>query len=396
MIDACNRVCAAVDLAATMPRLPRRFARLYVVALTLTACTEIDRPGLDTGRAPAGPDDGSEAGGGTTTSSDGAAEGSSTGAASSGDAMADGSSGGSSSGAVVGESSSSGDAVTCDLSTHVCTPPAPAGWNGPVARAQVGASDDSACGGAFGNAVASGGLNLVANPASCDCDCGNPSGDTCDDSTTAMYYPPNFPSPGNNAVSCQFSQVAFEIGTIAAATGAAQSRWRFLPVGPSGGSCAAMPSTNVPSAYFSQRVDLCGPSEAPATCEDASLCVPQPDAAFEPEMCVWRYGDVTCPSAYPEKQVTYNDVSDSRGCSSCTCGAPSGQTCPDASAYVVAFGAHEFPADGSCVSLDAGGDVTAMWFDPGSPHGGSCTPSSVHATGSATAIDALTVCCAGA
>jgi hypothetical protein len=119
--------------------------------------------------------------------------------------------------------------------------------------------------------------------------------------------------------------------------------------------------------------------------------------------CVFRSGDegtTECPSGYPSMHRVADSYDDTRGCSPCACGSPSGSTC----ATLVSF--YE---DGACSMPLASDTVTSagpMCLDvpPGSALGskaatspiytaGSCTPSGGAPTGTLTPVGFVIACC---
>ena len=141
----------------------------------------------------------------------------------------------------------------------------------------------------------------------------------------------------------------------------------------------------------------------PSPCLDPSkVCVPAappPPPGFL--QCIFRKGDNECPDEYPTRHVFYDDVSDARDCSECSCAPPVGGVC---SATVRIF------ADGSCsmdpwnvnvtsigpkcedleiTGADLGGKtVTAPSYQPGT-----CEPLGGEPIGSVELKGPATFCC---
>ena len=81
----------------------------------------------------------------------------------------------------------------------------------------------------------------------------------------------------------------------------------------------------------------------------AEICAPAAEPGFT--QCLARDGDRECPGPYyTVKHVFYGALADTRECTSCACGAPSGSTC---TAFVSAFN------DGACLSPVVAGTVDA-------------------------------------
>ncbi len=56
-----------------------------------------------------------------------------------------------------------------------------------------------------------------------------------------------------------------------------------------------------------------------------SPCSPEPPTPFE--VCVYATGDVPCPPAWTERSIYYEDGTDKRECTPCTCSSPTGGSC---------------------------------------------------------------------
>jgi hypothetical protein len=141
----------------------------------------------------------------------------------------------------------------------------------------------------------------------------------------------------------------------------------------------------------------------PSPCLDLSkVCVPAPPPPPPGFLqCIFRTGDNACPDEYPIRHVFYDEVSDARHCSECSCAPPEGSVC---SATVTIFG------DGSCsmdpvyvdifsvgprcedlvpAGVDLGGKtVTAPSYQPGT-----CAPLGGKPTGSVELKGPSTFCC---
>jgi hypothetical protein len=91
-----------------------------------------------------------------------------------------------------------------------------------------------------------------------------------------------------------------------------------------------------------------------AACLDSAfICVPTAEPPPEGfSQCVFREGDHECPSDYPDKRVFYDAMVDTRGCSPCMCGDPTGSTCSaDLSVYQDAL--CSMPAGGQTMTSNA-------------------------------------------
>lgn len=142
----------------------------------------------------------------------------------------------------------------------------------------------------------------------------------------------------------------------------------------------------------------CGYEISPCL-DPRALCVSTTELPSGFSQCIYRSGEHECPSGYPNRRVFYDEVNESRRCSECSCGAPSGGEC---SAYVRVY------HDAMCTTVVAGYLLTSkMWctdiyensplagktattpvYEPGA-----CEPSGGELIGSAELIGPSTFCC---
>ena len=288
--------------------------------------------------------------------------------------------------AQVGSDVAFSDAVVPCGNGGTCAPNAPAAWMGPVAL-YVGAGAAPACD-ADAATLFDGKGDLVAPAATCSsCGCGAPSVSCADPVVTAYDTPACSTSNMTVTPTSSCSPIFAPAVTVAAPA--------------LSGSCAASggsPTTQPPAWNTAARA--C-PISAPGTCAGGSLCVfGQPASS---SVCVMQSDAVTtCPASYPVgPQIFYTGVSDSRGCSACTCGAVSGVTCTIASSAVEAFVKPGCPtpadvtlsAPSTCTSL-SGALFLELAATPVLSGQGSCAVSGGGAaTGAATPTDATSFCC---
>jgi hypothetical protein len=130
------------------------------------------------------------------------------------------------------------------------------------------------------------------------------------------------------------------------------------------------------------------------------ICVPtaEPPPGFS--QCIHQSGQHECPSDYPDRRVFYNEISDSRHCSECTCGVPKGGVCTaplrmyqDASCMMVVTGG-SYSLTETCCDIPAGTDLlskkvwTAPIYEPGA-----CEPIGGEPIGSVDLNGPSTFCC---
>ena len=175
------------------------------------------------------------------------------------------------------------------------------------------------------------------------------------------------------------------------------------PVALTGDAC--MPSAtglvNPAPPTWSQDALACkGNTERLGACADPGVtCAVPPSSGFL--VCVYQAGDVACPASYPDKPLVFGAFDDTRGCTSCACGAPTGSSCT-ATLSVFKDDLCSIPlplTDGIgsnaayCFDVPPGvalgsKTVTGLTFQPGT-----CMPSGGQATGSVDPSGPSTFCC---
>lgn len=203
--------------------------------------------------------------------------------------------------------------LTCD---DACVAGPPNGFAGPIAVA-VGASF-AACGSGFPVASLGAYSSLAYAPASCTCPCtvGNIN---CGGPVIESWS-------GGSCGSMGSSNPFGNYGTCIDASGLGQPSRKASIGAPSGGSCDTTPSKSTQSATF-DFVRGCGGTFAQRDCASGELCVPSAPVGFGAKLCVFAPGDVGCAGPYTQKTLYDDAYSDNRGCSACTCGAPTALTC---------------------------------------------------------------------
>ena len=300
--------------------------------------------------------------------------------------------------------------TACDPATHECVDPVPAGWNGPIRTKDPSA--EAGCGAGWDTEEYTVFDSVSAAPSACSCECGAPSGGSCDNLTDGEEYGNAF---GANADDCDVPTESFILGaqwlSPVGGNGVAWvRRWIVQPPDVSdAGECSPDASsyseTFYPISRAAQR-EICGTAETDDdACPGDGLCVPQGDSRFEAGVCIWQAGDVECPEGeFTERTVAFTDVMDSRECGTCACGTAVGESCADASVRVLATGGtpnsqYEFPADGTCQDvMDQQGAefdleyIRSLHLEPGEPSGGACEGMR-EAYGDVEAVDPVTICC---
>jgi hypothetical protein len=199
---------------------------------------------------------------------------------------------------------------------YMCVPTPPSGFTG-LGEVYDGTGPSPPCDSLYTKDYFTG-YATPQCPATCSpCTCGAPDGVTCGDpkisSGTATC-----PKPIDSVTPGVCTTVSLPSGDVFA-TSAGQA---------SGGSCALTGGTVPPIAWNTGH--LCGANATGGKGCANGVCWPKPNSPFLPQACVFASGDLSCPATgYAVKRTYYDSekVSDTRACSGCTCGSPSGGAC---------------------------------------------------------------------
>ena len=268
----------------------------------------------------------------------------------------------------------------------------PAGWNGPIAA--IDALGDAAmptCEGAYATAALVGFDGLAADPAQCECSCAEPLDVSCPATASLRQY-------DNNIMNCAIQQPA-NIHPIGEGCSDipfyddVSFRLDVPDLDLAGVSCDPQSAAIVPPTSWTTQVAGCSLAEPPALC-GGGTCVPQTDDPAL-RLCVWAEGDVACSGdVFTERQVLHQGVDDSRSCSECECGDPEGSCTASfnlRSGDNCTAGSPGSAPDGECLPIMTPARSVEMTFDAPAV---ACAPSGGEPGGSATPIDAVTICCA--
>lgn len=232
-----------------------------------------------------------------------------------------------------GSSTGSGPEAVC---SGQCTPLGPAGWEGPTLLWMGKAGDAPEC----PPSAPVRGLPLFAElnaPTLCDlCECEAPSG-TCALPTTLTAWASTCPTEGSTATQTSFNAPADWSGacTDASAIPAKQKcnavdcvqALTIAPVALTEAPCAVtvvpVPA-KVPPTWGMVAQSCHGLTTGSCT-SPSEICAPAAPPGFS--QCLVRDGDKECPDPYTVRHVFYDDLTDTRSCSPCACGAPLGSNC---------------------------------------------------------------------
>jgi hypothetical protein len=298
---------------------------------------------------------------------------------------------------------------------YACVTSIPFGWSGYAALFEGLAAQEPACPNLFPSAQPyKGNHTPVQPPHTCSsCSCGPPQGQTCDlpDVITLQNKPcgqtatatGSLNVPGNWTGNC-YGPEGYEGGKTAecnnlpcntSATSAAPTV--------TGGSCAGQGGTPTkPPVAWAILGKACGEAPFGGGCGSGNVCQPIAQPPFLNGLCIYKGGENSCPPGeFSESHIFYQDVTDTRDCSSCQCGAPAGSTCKASLSLFSEQFANScmnkvatFDA-GSCTNLSGNPGVfgrSAVITEP--PSGGSCgVTGGGQPTGSLTPANATTFCC---
>ncbi|MGO9834521.1 MAG: hypothetical protein ACLP1X_09920 [Polyangiaceae bacterium] len=315
--------------------------------------------------------------------------------------------------AVEVDSGTESDAVSLPLAScgtdELCSPavPSASGWSGPfVLFSGPPGTVPAACDDAgYVSAPAFVGNEGLSTPegAQCSCTCSAPTGRSCTPPSVTFY------AGSDNTCSTPCDAGVFLDGGCVVAPASCPS----FVVGsatPAGGSCAADGGVVIPPIAWSKAAMACSPGQAVArgSCGTGELCLPSSDP-----FCIMHSGSVACPPGeyYVAPYVYYAGVDDSRGCTECSCGAPSSGSCSPSAVGPSGIPYFDAAAPPGLVFLDTscltpGGVFFVPESCPGLPtakslklsatvtlDGGACPPSGATATGNVTPIRPSTFCC---
>jgi hypothetical protein len=279
-----------------------------------------------------------------------------------------------------------------------CSPVVPTGWAGPF-ELYEGSNSAPACETGFSGSTLDGHAGLSAPAASCSCQCGAPQGLQCSSPTMTFSSTPT---------SCTTSCAAAILTPGVCTTVDMRTRCALgltgagmtvpAPAAPTQGSCAPVRIEGIAVATWATNSRGCVASVASrADCKVGSVCVPAPTSPFLAGLCIEQAGDVACPvTDYTTKYLYYAGITDTRGCSTCTCGAVSGASCAGSIDQYKSADAgcntlqtiYDLPQ--TCAALQQPADLVLSL----KASNGSCAPSVVSATGAATPTTPMTFCCA--
>lgn len=302
---------------------------------------------------------------------------------------------------------------TC-ATVAMCVAEIPADWIG-YDQLFDGSASPPGCTAPFTGTATPGSSGLTAAAATCDaCTCGTPANMTCDlpDQITVQdALCGNTPTDvGQLAVPAAWDGTCFGNdgfpggNTVCGANGTSPCNVSVTANAPTvtGGSCApAGGAATVPPTSFSNIGVACTGAPHGAGCTGTDVCQPKPAQGFESGLCIHHDGELDCPAGpFTNKHVFYTGVTDTRGCTACGCGAPTGATC---AATIQVFSTGPATCTGIPVASFTAGSCANLLGNPAvasrratvttAPTGGQCGPTGGAPTGTAVGSGATTYCC---
>ncbi len=203
------------------------------------------------------------------------------------------SSSGAGSGGIGGGCTGGGECLTVPLS-----------WRGPAALTVPGGG----CGGAFAHRVARGKTDVAGAPAVCGCTCKPAHGEVCSSATLGVFSDPSCTPASGASLDLQSTCASGLSGKPLSAQSIS-----VTAAAPSAGQCDGDATVDQPTPTFDER-SLCQPEAAGSSCGDAGACIPVPDGALMPRLCVWVAGHAdSCPGDFTERFDLYRgEVVDTR------------------------------------------------------------------------------------
>jgi len=280
------------------------------------------------------------------------------------------------------------DCDDSDCSSMRCSPAAPSGWQGPVV---LGEGADAACSGSFDQVAFQGGTEASAAAVSCSkCSC---SGAAC--SEFVDFVTSQETQCGGPSCTTSFNQSCGEISPACLQILSSAYLWTRLPS--QSGCKANEQKPTLEAATWKTAVKACAPAAVYAGgCPSDQVCMPSASSAdADKGLCIWREGDESCPDGkYSARRLLYRELSDTRGCSACSCKAPG---CDyrwrvfNADDQSCASPVLELKSEGQCVQVNP--SAGKLRVGAALSGGGNCEPEGGEAHGEVTANKPVTVCC---
>jgi hypothetical protein len=239
-------------------------------------------------------------------------------------------------------------------------------------------------------------LNL-AGVSACGCTCTVATEPSCVARNIVTRYGPDNACDGGNGAGTPVNYPAADGGCIAEGLFVAPFVFAEQPPS-SGGSCTPESSVAVPSTGATQGQICGGESMFGAGCGAAQVCALVPSGYHS---CILHDGQVSCPSGAYSKPHSVGTLEDTRGCTACSCDAPTGECAPGTWAFFpnpncAGPPSISIPTDGVCTGTGAppaGTATQSNQFTSVLSDAGCAAAAPVQPTGNVQLTNADTVCC---
>ena len=278
----------------------------------------------------------------------------------------------------------------CSATGWKCVEPPSDGWNGPVALSDRAGTTAAPCASSYTLDLFTVFDNPTAAAADCVCTCDTPTGSKCSDAKAVYSGDPTCgtcATPGDLPQSnqCAAPVICGQIPHV-----------KVLPPPASGGTCTPQQTPTIASPTWGKVGHICGHSPNSGGCSAAAWCAPPAPANFAGS-CVTSPGDRACPTpGFTQKFVYFDSVIDTRACTDCTCGSPTGVTCGGTFSIFdqpgcTSTATSTFTMSTTCYPLKQ--TTQSIVASALTPVGGSCIPQPGTGTGGVAPTNPRTVCC---
>lgn len=280
-----------------------------------------------------------------------------------------------------GDVSSSGSSSDC---AGTCAATAPGGWIGPFAVNTASPPNGSQQCPQGWTEHGSGFVDLVAQPATCACNC-VPSAATC--TVSATYY--------SDSACTMANEMGSSSGGCDSLSTQEDHDYVRVTGEPAGVGCSPAEQYVVPPTAWNEASVMCSPPQLPV-CDDG-VCLPVAPPGFEDRWCVMAEGEQACPAGpYSVPRIRYRSLADTRSCTPCGCNVQGTPTCAGPFreyTLLCSVQLDEVPIDGEC-HLSYAGAISGWnvrYDGPGATF--QCANNAPTPVGEAVATDPITICC---
>lgn len=283
----------------------------------------------------------------------------------------------------------------CSGLGYTCVRP-PDGWDGPFVL-RTSSENPSSCAAPWGSLFLQGGMNANApSGGSCpSCTCEPAVGAVCG-IDVVVYDEPD--CKGNTQPDTFMATgTCINVGMQSFGPQSVEATSGFYVAS---GSCT--PTTTgtetFPPASWTTNAIACETFTVGGGCSPDRICLPP---WTEGDLCVAKVGDHTCPQTYPTRVVVEQAIVDTRSCTPCACGSPTG-SCAGSEVSVEdptggCPGVGDVVSSSTCVDVPVHATYGTFSLESSVPPSidATCEPTGGAATGGVTGGDLVTFCCSG-